>query len=217
MNTENVRTASADVAESRCVGRPRDETIEEKVLRAAVELLREKPVGEDFTLSELVERSGTSRAAIYRRWETRRAVVVAALDLDRRPVPHIERENVQETLLASYEQVQLDLDAAGEGQRLINQRLVLGLQDQTLQRAYWERHVRRRRASSLALLETGKATGEIRADADLEAALDLINGALYYQNVVRADWGSVESRARVQNAIRLVFQGIAAEQTSKLP
>jgi AcrR family transcriptional regulator len=198
------------VSESRPVGRPRDTAIAERVLRAAVDLLGEKPVGEDFTLAELVERSGASRAAIYRRWENRQAVVVAALDADRRSVKSVERDTVLETMLASYEQVLLDIDTSGEGNRLINQRLALGLRDKALQQAYWERHVRRRRAASLARLERGKETGEIRADVNLEAVLDLINGAVYYQIVVRPDGENAKSRERVGEAIRMLFLGIAA-------
>lgn len=74
----------------RSLGRPRDEASEQNVLRAAVELLHEKPVGKDLTLSELVTRSGSSRAAIYRRWADRQAAVVAALDADRRPMAKVE-------------------------------------------------------------------------------------------------------------------------------
>lgn len=206
MNTE------PDLApDTRPIGRPRDEAIEQKVLRAAVELLHGKPVGEDFTLAELVERSGTSRAAIYRRWENRQAIVVAALDADRRPVAKVECGSLLETLLASYDQMHTEIEAGG-GHRLINKRLVLGLKDPALQREYWERHVRRRRAETLQLLEDGKAAGEIRADADLDVVLDLINGAAYYQGVVRGDWSSAAARDRIQEAIRTVFRGIAAEE-----
>lgn len=210
MKTDIANASDQAVNDSRPVGRPRDSAIEERVLRAAVGLLREKPVGEDFTLAELVERSGASRAAIYRRWENRQAVVVAALDADRRSIEHVMRDTVLETMVATYEQVMLEIDASVEGNRLINQRLALGLRDKALQQAYWERHVRRRRSASLALLERGKETGEIRADADLEVALDLINGATYYQHVVRPDGGSDESRARVGEAIRMLFRGLAA-------
>ncbi|WP_175475404.1 TetR-like C-terminal domain-containing protein [Arthrobacter sp. UCD-GKA] len=192
------------------MGRPRDTEIADRVLRAAVDLLREKPVGDDFTLAELVARSGASRAAIYRRWENRQAVVVAALDAERRAVTHIERDSVLESLVATYDHVLADIESLAGGQRLIDQRLALGLRDKALQQAYWERHVSRRRASSLAILKRGKETGEIRVDVDLEVVLDLINGATYYQTVVRPDGGTEASRARVREAIRMLFCGIAA-------
>lgn len=71
-------------------GGPATKPSNRNVLRAAVELLHEKPVEKDLTLAELVKRSGTSRAAIYRRWADRQAVVVAALDADRRPMAKVE-------------------------------------------------------------------------------------------------------------------------------
>lgn len=190
-------------------GRPRDTAIEDRVLRAALELLREKPLGEEFTLAELVERSGTSRAAIYRRWESRQAILVAALDHDRRPVGVQPRDTLLDTLLATFLSA---LDVVGESdQPLINLRVVLGLKDPDLQQTYWERHVRRRRRGLLEILRRAQQEGEVRSDADLEATLDLLNGAVYYQTIVRGDPLSLEARDRVAAAIRIVWHGIAAE------
>ena len=50
------------------------------MLNAAQELIRESTDSGDYTLARLVERSGVSRAAIYRRWDSVRAVSVAAFD-----------------------------------------------------------------------------------------------------------------------------------------
>jgi AcrR family transcriptional regulator len=83
-------SASADRHGPRRAGRPRDAAIEHTVLRAAIELIRERARGADFTMGEVVERSGVSRAAIYRRWENRKALIVAALDIGRQPVESIQ-------------------------------------------------------------------------------------------------------------------------------
>ncbi|MDR2255059.1 MAG: TetR/AcrR family transcriptional regulator C-terminal ligand-binding domain-containing protein [Arthrobacter sp.] len=190
-------------------GRPRDEGLETKVLDAVVHLLATTPAGEPITIGAMVEASGTSRAAIYRRWPDQRALIVAALDHVRTepPVP-VEELPLSESLVELYasgvEQVD-DLQRS-----LIARRLVLGLQDSELQRQYWERHVSRRRTALLGRLRRAQASGELRCDVDLEATVDLLNGVHYYQFVVRGQWGGPGYAERVEAAIGIVLRGIAA-------
>lgn len=195
---------------TRPVGRPRDEQIEQRVLDAAVELLQARPAGEEFTLAELVEASGVSRAAIYRRWENRNAILVAALDHARSPVhPAPKAARLREQLIETY-RTAINRDSPEEF-NLIRKRLVLALKDPKLQAVYWQRHVSRRRKVMIELLTTGQESGEIRVDADLEATVDLINGSVYYQIVVRGDVGCPDSRQRLESAIDIVWRGIATQ------
>lgn len=190
-------------------GRPRATDIEQRVLHAARELISESKDSGDYTLNQLVERSGVSRAAIYRRWESVRAVSVAALDTDRRALPLQSSGSLREVLLRGYAEGVSVLDDAQLS--MVVKRLILGLRDPALQRSYWERHVARRRAETTALLERAKEDGEIRADADIAVVLDLINGIGYYQGVVRGEWGTTEAKNRVAAGINLVCDALGAK------
>jgi AcrR family transcriptional regulator len=69
-------------------GRPRDATVEARVLGAAQEALIE--VGFDqLTIDSIAERCGMSRATIYRRWNDKTALVVDAASqlLESPPIP----------------------------------------------------------------------------------------------------------------------------------
>src|SRR3954452_13494248 len=61
-------------AARRPVGRPRDTTIDERVLEAARELLVERGF-DATTLQAIAERSGVHASAIYRRWPSRIAII----------------------------------------------------------------------------------------------------------------------------------------------
>ncbi|GHD00217.1 hypothetical protein GCM10008096_03220 [Zhihengliuella salsuginis] len=176
------------------------------MLGAAVELLQHRP--DDFTMADLVRRSGVSRAAVYRRWPSRKDVVVAALDTNRSPLALTLRGSLLETLRDEYQNAFQDLGA--DTLNLLQQRLIQGLRDPDVQRSYWERHVSRRRSAVLDALQAGQARGEVRGDVDLEVAIDLINGAAYYQGVVRGDWNSAEACARIGAAIDMVWESIRA-------
>ena len=62
------------------VGRPRDPQIDAAVLRATVAALGESGYAR-LTLNDVARRAGTTKPAIYRRWEGRQRLVLAALGL----------------------------------------------------------------------------------------------------------------------------------------
>lgn len=190
-------------------GRPRATDIERRVLTAARELISESSHAGDYTLNQLVERSGVSRAAIYRRWDSLRTLNVAALDVDRVPLPLPPAASLRETLLQGYAEGITAIDDTAMA--MITKRLIMGLRDPALQRSYWERHVRRRRQDFTELLLQAQQDGQLRKDIDVEVALDLINGLGYYQGVVRGEWGTETAQARVTAGIELVWDAIAVK------
>lgn len=59
-------------------GRPRDATIDDRVLRAAVDELAGRGVG-GFSVNSVAARAGVAKRGIYARWATRDDLVLAAL------------------------------------------------------------------------------------------------------------------------------------------
>ncbi|MFJ6538549.1 TetR/AcrR family transcriptional regulator [Paenarthrobacter sp. NPDC091711] len=195
------------VAERR-PGRPRDTALETTVLSATVELLLERDT-RDVTISAITERSGVSRAALYRRWSSREELLAAALDSVRSSIGLKRGSTTLETILASYEEAAIDVD--GTVGALVKKRIAMGLENDDLRALSWNRHVSRRREPIAEEIRRGISSGELAPDVDVEAMIDLINGLYYYQFVVRprgTDAPSVEaSRNRVRNAVTLVWEG----------
>ena len=71
--------AETQAAERR-PGRPRQQEIEPRVISAVTELI---DAGTPVTVNAVVEKSGVSRAAVYRRWSTMAELTAAALDVGR--------------------------------------------------------------------------------------------------------------------------------------
>ncbi|WP_017197746.1 TetR/AcrR family transcriptional regulator [Arthrobacter sp. M2012083] len=200
--------AGAAVATERRPGRPRDTALESTVLSATVELLLERDT-RDVTVSAITERSGVSRAALYRRWSSREELLAAALDSVRSSIGFKRRDTTLDTILASYEEAAIDVD--GRVGALVKKRIAMGLENDELRALSWDRHVSRRREPIAEEIRRGISSGELSPDLDVEAMIDLINGLYYYQFVVRApgsDAASVEAtRNRVRNAVTLVWEG----------
>lgn len=197
----------ADRAPDRRPGRPRQIDLEPRVLAAVTELIDE---GIPITVSAVVQRSGVSRAALYRRWATMAQLAAAALDVGRVVIRPPEDLPLREAFGYGFPRPGEALGGDYPEGRL-RQRLLLALADEELQSEYWRGHVSRRRIPLLELLERGRERGEIRADVDLEAALDLLSGVYYYQLVVRGESLSDEATLRrCQAAIAIIWSGIAA-------
>jgi AcrR family transcriptional regulator len=187
-------------------GRPRAEGHDERILTAAADLLDR---GEEVTVTRVVELSGVSRAALYRRWPSMTDLLAAALDVGRE-VPSIPLEgDLLEALVAGYTS-----GAAGTGfsEERFRLRIRLAMTDRKLAQAYWRSHVARRRGAVAALLEEGIRRGDLRHDIDIDACIDLMNGVFYYQSVVRGvglDDPTVAIRCR--EALIVAWRGMAVD------
>ncbi|KQZ11811.1 transcriptional regulator [Microbacterium sp. Root53] len=188
-------------------GRPRAAGLDERVVAAALELIdAELPV----TAGRLVERSGVSRAAIYRRWPSLADLVAAALDRGREPleipIDGDLRSAIFESFLGGAER-----QPSTYSDERMRQRLRLALADRALQRAYWDAHVSRRRVATLTALRAGIDRGVLRDDLDVEACVDLLGGVFYYQLVVRGvPMTDADALARCRAAFDVVWRGMAA-------
>lgn len=192
-------------------GRPRDEEIDGQIVAATLEII---DAGEEVTVTRVVQRSGVSRAALYRRWPSLTTLIAAALDVGREvPPEYPDGADLHEILLSG---LGLGADgvapsAPGYSEERFRQRIRLVMSDRALQKAYWESHVSRRRVPMENALRAGVDRGELRADLDIAACFDAVAGAAYYQLVVRGDRVTDPAVvARLRAAIEVIWRGMVA-------
>jgi AcrR family transcriptional regulator len=163
-------------------GRPRSEQSRSAVLRATSELLDEVGL-RAMTTEEIASRSGASKATIYKWWANKYAVAVEAF---------------RSELMA--ESPDPDTGSAGEDFR----RVVRGLvhfytgphggvfaqligeaqADPQVQQELREHLTAPRRDLMRAIWDRGVARGELRAEVDPDAAIDLMIGAPLYRRLL---------------------------------
>lgn len=196
----------AETTTRRGPGRPRAEGHDERILTAAVDLIRR---GEEVTVTRVVEASGVSRAALYRRWTSMTDLVAAAMDQGRAPHTIPLEGDLLENLVAAYTQASSAARRTYSDERF-RMRIRLAMTDRKLAQAYWRSHVSRRRAGVVALLQEGIDRGQLRPDIDIGSCIDLINGVIYYQIVVRgASFADAAARQRCAEAIRIAWRGMS--------
>ncbi|MDQ0643680.1 TetR/AcrR family transcriptional regulator [Microbacterium murale] len=204
-----VVVADAGTAVRRRPGRPRDEEIDGQIIAATLGLIdAEEPV----TVTRIVQRSGVSRAALYRRWPSLTTLIAAALDVGRSIPPAVDAEgDLRTAIFASMFGAAGMATTSAYSEARFRHRIRLVMADRALQKAYWRSHVARRRVPVESALSAGIARGILRDDLDVEACFDAIAGVVYYQLVVRGDRLEDEStRARVSAAMDVVWRGMLA-------
>jgi AcrR family transcriptional regulator len=161
-------------------GRRRSERSHEAIIAATQELLVERGYRE-LTIEGIAARAGVGKQTIYRWWPSRAALVLEAYLAGSEAVPPpapaaTVRDDVQ--ALLGWLIAVLAKPTGGH----VVAGLVGDLQhDADLAEGFHRDVVPARREAILAALERGRDRGEIRADADLELAVDALHGAVFYR------------------------------------
>ena len=161
-------------------GRRRSERSHRAILEATQELLVERGYPA-VSIEGIAARAGVGKQTIYRWWPSKAALVLEAYLAGEDAVPPPEpagstREDVR-ALLGWLVAVLAEPTGGG---------VVAGLvaelpHDADLAEGFRRDVVPARREAMLAALERGRERGEIRADADLELAVDELHGAVFYR------------------------------------
>jgi len=173
------------VARTRAPGRPRDGRVDALVLETALNLLAEVgPTG--LSVEEVATRAGVGKATIYRRWPTKDDLVVASLGALVPALPDdIPEGSVRAGLLALVDAWWTSYRESPNG--MVFQRVMAHAKSNPrLFESFYDAVIEPRREQFRVVLRRGIASGELRADADLELLITLIIGTSVYLNQVRS-------------------------------
>jgi AcrR family transcriptional regulator len=162
-------------------GRRRSERSHKAIITATQELLVERGYPK-LTIEAVAARAGVGKQTIYRWWPSRASLVLEAYlaGSDAVSLPPPDGGSTREDVRALIGWLAAVL-AEPTGGRVIAG-LVGDLQhDPELAKGFQQDVVPARRQAMLAALERGRERGEIRADADLELAVDALHGAVFYR------------------------------------
>jgi AcrR family transcriptional regulator len=162
-------------------GRRRSDRSHQAIIAATQELLVERGY-RALTIEGVAARAGVGKQTIYRWWPSRAALVLEAylVASDRVQLPAPDSGSTTEDVRALIGWIAAVLAEPTGG------RVVAGLvgdmqHDPELAEGFRHDVVPPRRQAMLAALERGRERGEVRADADLELAVDTLHGAVFYR------------------------------------
>ncbi|MGO4444349.1 TetR/AcrR family transcriptional regulator [Mycobacterium sp. 2YAF39] len=171
--------STAEDAQARSPGRPRSEQSRVAVLRATSELLGEVGV-RAMTTEEISNRSGASKATIYKWWPNKYAVAVEAF------LTEMMADSPDPDTGSAHQDFRLVIRGLAHfytgGNGRVFAQLVGEAQSDPLVKAELHTHlVEPRRALMRTIWDRGVARGELRPDVDPDAALDQLIGPMLYR------------------------------------
>ena len=190
--------------QARRPGRPRSEHAEQAILSAALDLFAECGP-EALGIEQVAARAGVGKATIYRRWRGKEDMLLDALGGLRTQLPVPQGRSVRADLIALLDAVCREV-ADPRRARLFALMQGEGKQYPRLMAKYVDTVIRPRRELVTSVLRRGVATGELRENTDLDAAMFLLNGA-----VLASMYGQEPADSRyAKRVVEELLRGLAA-------
>ena len=188
-------------------GRPRSEEAHRAILAAVVELLAEHGLG-GLTIEAVAARAGVGKTTIYRRWETKNDLVLAAMEQLRPPGPPPDTGSLLGDLGALVA-VQRERLEASQLPRVIPRVLGESLDDPDLHAQIVERAVNPIRAILGEIVRRALDRGELREDLDVETMIDVLHASPIYALLMAR--GAIDAVSGVpERVVPLLLEGVSS-------
>jgi AcrR family transcriptional regulator len=161
-------------------GRPRDARADRAILEATLELASEHGLG--LSMDAVAARAGVSKATIYRRWQSKEALLLDAWRELIAPVPVPDTGSLRGDLRAIYSHL---CHHAGETPmgHVLPQMIAAARMNPEIGSSFSD-YVAERRRPTRAVFERAVARGELPADTDFDLLSDLFAGPFFYRILV---------------------------------
>lgn len=198
---------SSDPSPARAIGRPREARADRAILVATLQLMAERGV-RDLRMDDVAERAGVGKATIYRRYSSKDALVSEAVATLVSEIAIPDTGSTRADLLALMRQA-VELYSGPLAARLMPALLEETRRNPDLERTVRDQFLAGRRAALSAVLRRGVRRGDLGRGLDLELALDVLGGALFYRLLVTG--GPIDERL-AQGVVELILRGFAPVQ-----
>jgi len=189
----------------RAPGRPRDPRTDGAILSATLQLLAEDGA-HDLRMDDVARRAGVGKAAIYRRYDSKDQLMTAAIATTVSEIKIPDTGSTRGDLLELMRQavaVYTDPTMAG----LMPGLIAAVRRSPELAKAFSEGFLTRRRVALSLVLKRGVERGDLRSDLDLELALDVLGGPLFYRLLVTG--GPIDEQLAA-GVVELIMRGFGA-------
>lgn len=196
---------------ARPIGRPRDERADQAILQATLELIAERGV-HGFRTEDVAARAGVGKGAIYRRHRSKDDLVTAAVAaLVDQEIVVPDTGSTRADLLALMREA-VELYRGSVPGRLMPNLVSAMAERPELAQVFREGFLTRRRLALTEVLHRGVERGDLRLDIDLELALDLLGGPLFYRLLIT---GGPLDEQLAEGVTELILRGFAPDKPGR--
>jgi AcrR family transcriptional regulator len=189
-------------------GRPRSAAADASIVRATLAVLLEDGY-RGLTMEQVRARAGVGKATLYRRYGSKQDLVSAAIRHLNQPLELPDTGAVREDVLAVARSVLAGAERV-EFASFAPRLLAESAGDPEMHAIFYANLVAPRRAVLGEVLRRGVARGELRADLDIELAIDVFTGPWVYRLLIAGGDTDAIYRTDPSALLDLLLQGLAA-------
>ncbi len=160
-------------------GRPRDPSVDDAIITTAREMLLEYGY-EKLSIERVARQAGVAKTSIYRRWESKPLLALAAIESMRAELPFPDTGSLASDLEAIAPILRQVVEQKELRQILATFFTILSEDDEVVER-YWALFVQQRRDDFATMFERARERGEVRSDLDLDIIIDMVSGTVAIQ------------------------------------
>ncbi|GAA2370489.1 TetR/AcrR family transcriptional regulator [Dactylosporangium salmoneum] len=163
-------------------GRPRSARVDEAIVEAVFELLSAGQSADGISIEAVAAKAGVGKATIYRRWPNKEALLIDAVLAMKGPLPEPRGESARDDLVILVAAMRNKrMEQYGKATACLMPEL---FKSPEMHRVY-QGVAEPRRELMRSVLRRGIASGELRADLDVEMSVLVLSGPTLAQNMLR--------------------------------
>ncbi len=189
-------------------GRPRSAEVDRAIIGATLDLLVDEGYNA-LTVEAVAARAGVGKTTVYRRWANKDELIADALSsVNDELMPMPTEGTVRERLVTVLEHVRLRVPETFSG-RILPRMVAYARSHPELYELYTQRVLEPRRDRLRGLLREGVASGELRADLDIDVATSCFVAPILYTSLVLCSGGPAPAGLS-EKVVDLVLNGAAS-------
>ena len=184
-------------------GRPRDPETDTRITAAAAELMLQRGF-DRMTVDDVAARAGVGKATVYRRWPSKEDLAVAAMQtLYAAEIPEPDTGSIATDLAESY-RAALTFVNSPEGEAFLRMSIAESVRDERIA-ALYRASSERREQESRRTFERAIARGEVRADIDIDAAVQWLGALITVRAITHRPMPTVDE---VDTLVEFTLRGV---------
>ncbi|WP_172656828.1 TetR/AcrR family transcriptional regulator [Domibacillus robiginosus] len=166
-------------SKSRPAGRPRSEEARKAIIRTVIEMVEQKGFSA-LSIERVAEEANVSKATIYRWWKSKESLLMSAfLEMTESKFDYIPSLKLEKNLENQLEELSKILKSP-LGKALIS----VVIENQEISDQFSSLFLYPRRNTTKSILKQGVENGQICKTSNIDAALDMLFGAIYLKAAI---------------------------------
>jgi len=166
-------------SQSKPAGRPRSEEARKAIICTVIEMVEQNGFS-SLSIERVAVEANVSKATIYRWWKNKESLLMSAfLEITESKFDYIPALKLEENLQKQLGELAKVLKSA-LGKALLS----VVIENDEIAEQFSASFLYPKRCTAKSILEQGVKRGDIRQESDLNAALDMLFGAIYLKTAI---------------------------------